>query len=239
MEWPDIDPEWVFREQPKHSVAITQPFYLGTYEVTVGQFKQFVSATNYRTDNTWLEPDIPQAHNHPVIYVTWQDAQAFAKWLSDGGLVCLPTEAEWEYAARAGTTTRFPNGDDAEGLAAIANVADADLVAVSRMKISERISASDGFAFTAPVGQFPPNQFGIHDTIGNVHEWCQDWHGKNYYRKSADTDPQGPRGGTVRVCRGGGWYDGPRDCRVTNRGWLPPQSQYFNLGFRLVRVIRS
>ncbi len=237
-EWPKIDREWVFREQPKHTVVVSRPFYLGTYEITIGQFRQFVAATGHKINDEWLAPGFPQADDHPVVNVSWHDARAFVKWLNRADVVYrLPTEAEWEYACRAGTTARFPHGNDAEQLPSIANVADSTLADVFPEHIAERIQASDGFAYTAPVGQFSANQFGIHDMIGNVHEWCQDWHGASYYRSSPESDPRGPKRGTVRACRGGGWYDGPRDCRAANRGWLPPESRYFNLGFRIVRDI--
>ena len=128
-----------------------------------------------------------------MVNVSWNDAVAFCKWLSrkEGKTYRLPTEAEWEYACRAGTTTRYYSGDDPETLAKVANVADA----TAKAKFPDwkwTIKASDGYVFTAPVGQFKPNAFGLYDMHGNAWQWCADWYGKDYYGKSPVDDPKGP-----------------------------------------------
>ena len=133
--------------------------------------------------------------------MSWNDAVAFCKWLSkkEGKTYRLPTEAEWEYACRAGTTTRYYSGDDPETLAKVGNVADATFKA----KFPDwkcTIKASDGYVFTAPVGKFKPNAFGLYDMHGNAWQWCADWYGEEYYAKSPVDDPTGPDSGPHSVC---------------------------------------
>ena len=135
---------------------------------------------------------------------------AFCQWLSrkEGKTYRLPTEAEWEYACRAGTTTRYYSGDDPETLAKVGNVADA----TAKAKFPGwqfTIKASDGYVFTSPVGSFRPNAFGLYDMHGNACQWCADWYGEEYYAASPVDDPTGPDSGDVRVLRGGSWVLGP------------------------------
>jgi sulfatase modifying factor 1 len=147
----------------QREVQIEEPYYLGIHEVRVRDFRAFVDDAGYKTEaekagdkNTWKNPEITQAEDHPVVRVSWNDAQGFCAWLTkkEGEKYRLPTEAEWEYACRAGTKTRFHNGDDDDaGLKEVANV---------------------GYYTTTPVGQFKPNAFGLYDMHGNVYEWCQD-----------------------------------------------------------------
>ena len=225
-------------EHPQHRVRITKPFYLGTYHVTRGQFRQFVKDSGYRTDvekgdkpaafgwnpekktfdfskdYSWQNVGFQQTDEHPVVNVSWDDAVAFCKWLSkkEGKSYRLPTEAEWEYACRAGTTTRYFSGDDPETLAKVANVADATFKARFPTWNTVQncgLKASDGYVFTAPVGQFKPNAFGLYDMHGNAARWCADWYGEDYYGKSPVDDPEGPGTGDHRVLRGGSWMDMP------------------------------
>ena len=145
-----------------------------------------------------------------MVNVSWNDAVAFCKWLSrkEGKTYRLPTEAEWEYACRAGTTTRYYSGDDPETLAKVGNVADAAVKAkFPDWKFT--IKANDGYVFTAPVGKFKPNAFGLYDMHGNAWQWCADWYGPEYYAKSLADDPTGPASGNGRVLRGGSWYYRP------------------------------
>jgi formylglycine-generating enzyme required for sulfatase activity len=245
-------------EEDAHDVVITRPFYLGKYEVTRGQFAAFVQATGYRTDAerngeggwglddnrvwrqkpefTWRNTSWEQTDRHPVVNVSWNDAVAFCRWLSkkEGKTYRLPTEAEWEYACRAGTQMRFYTGDDAESLATAGNVADAS----ARDKLpkgTQTIRADDGYAFTAPVGKFKPNAFGLYDMHGNAWEWCQDRYSKDYYHRSPKQDPQGPDSGTDRVMRGGSFYEVARFCRAANRREDLPSFRFCNIGFRVAR----
>ena len=143
----------------------------------------------------------------------------------------LPTEAQWEYACRAGTTTRYWCGDDPEGLATVANVADG--TAKAKYPQWATIEAKDGFVFTAPVGRYQPNPFGLCDMHGNVWEWCADWFDKEYYKQSPRDDPAGPTVGSNRVNRGGGWINDAWECGAANRGWDIPSNRIVNLGFRV------
>ena len=169
---------------------------------------------------------------------------AFCKWLSkkEDKTYRLPTEAEWEYACRAGTTTRYYSGDDPETLAKVANVADATLKAELPDQEST-IKASDGYMFTAPVGQFKPNAFGLYDMHGNAFQWCADWFGYDYYRKAPVDNPKGPDIGDVnlvpenaRVMRGGSWYAGPDGAHSAQRSGHAADDGYCCCGFRVART---
>ena len=207
-------------EHPQHRVRITRPFYLGTYHVTRGQFRQFVADTHYKTESekdekpgawawnaatkeyrfhkefSWKNTGFEQTDEHPVVNVSWNDAVAFCEWLSkkEGKTYRLPTEAEWEYACRAGTTTRYYSGDDPETVATVGNVADATYRATFP-RVEHTIKASDGYVFTAPVGQFKPNAFGLYDMHGNAWQWCADWSRDDYYADSPVVNPPGPESG--------------------------------------------
>jgi formylglycine-generating enzyme len=247
-------------EHPQHRVRITRPFYLGVCHVTVGQFRQFVNDEDYKTDAerdgtgglgydgksfaqkpeyTWRNPGFAQTDEHPVVNVSWHDAVAFCEWLSrkEGKKYRLPTEAEWEYACRAGTTTRYWCGDDPEGLARVGNVADATVTA-KFPTWGETIAASDGYVFTSPVGSFRPNAFGLYDMHGNACQWCADRYGEDYYAASPTDDPTGPTSGSYygRVARGGGWVCA-RLCRSASRSGLAPGGRFLYLGFRVSLVL--
>jgi len=246
-------------EKPRHTVRITRPFYLGTTEVTVGQFRRFVEATRYRTEAernsrggrgwnearatfevdpkyTWRDPGFPQTDEHPVTNVSWNDAVAFCEWLStkEATIYRLPTEAEWEYACRAGTTTRYSNGADPETLARVGNVADG--TARAKFPNWTTIAARDGYIFTAPVGTFRANAWGLHDMHGNVWEWCRDGYDGRYYQQSPGDDPTGPSQASRRVYRGGSWADDPRYARSPRRVGVNPDYRYYDLGFRVAQV---
>jgi sulfatase modifying factor 1 len=170
--------------------------------------------------------------------VSWNDAVAFCKWLSkkEGKSYRLPTEAEWEYACRAGTTTRYSSGDDFETLAKVGNVADA----TAKAKFPDwswAIAASDGYVFTAPVGKFNPNAFGLYDMHGNVWEWCADWYGDEYYAASPADDPMGPASGAGRVFRGGGWRNYAGYSRSALRAYSTPGSRSSDMGFRVSLIL--
>jgi formylglycine-generating enzyme required for sulfatase activity len=173
-----------------------------------------------------------------VVNVSWNDAVAFCDWLSkeEGESYRLPTEAEWEYSCRAGRATRHFSGDDPETLAEIGNVADAT-VKEKFPNWSWPIKARDGYTFTAPVGRFQPNAFGLFDMHGNVGEWCADWYDANYYAKlpSPAVDPHNLFQSESRVARGGGWRHYLRYCRSGCRGGSTPDTRDNYLGFRVAR----
>jgi sulfatase modifying factor 1 len=186
---------------------------------------------------SWRNTGFPQSDDHPVVNVSWNDAVAMAKWLSEKEVkrYRLPTEAEWEYAARAGTRTRYHSGDDPQSLLVVANIFDADAKRNWPKWEAYALAGHDGFAFTAPVGSFAPNAFGLYDMHGNVWEWCADWHDDDYYARSPLDDPRGPASGDVRVRRGGSWHTWPFYARSSYRNWNAPQTRYTLVGFRLVR----
>lgn len=217
--------------QPSHRVEITTPFRISAHEVTVRQFRLFVEATGYTTDAerlggawraknsdslrtpglTWRNPGFEQSPNHPVVCVSWNDAQAFADWI--GGR--LPTEAEWEYAARAGVTYPKLSGE------------------------WKRTTwyAENAAGHTHPVGQKEPNDWGLYDVQGNVWEWVQDWYAPDYYERSPAEDPQGPKSGELRVCRGGSWHN--QTCWLPSRNRASPTYRANNIGFRVVRPVKN
>ncbi|MCX7805138.1 MAG: formylglycine-generating enzyme family protein [Planctomycetota bacterium] len=242
-------------DETEHEVTITRHFYMGKYEVTVAQFEQFVTATGYKTDADkagwayvwtgkawgkvpdakWRKPGFKQGADHPVCAVSWNDAKAFCEWLArkTGRSVRLPTESEWEYAARAGTRTAYPWGDCPDAGKGWENVADQSFK--RRFTGWRTFSWDDGYVFTAPAGKFKANGFGLHDTVGNVGEWCEDWYGE--YPKEAVVDPQGAAQGVSRVLRGGSWFNYPRACRSANRNRSGPGDRYDIFGFRVVVVV--
>jgi formylglycine-generating enzyme required for sulfatase activity len=186
---------------------------------------------------SWRNPGFPQGDDHPVVNVTWNDAAAMARWLSrtENATYRLPTEAEWEYACRAGTRTRYGSGDDPRSLLRAANVFDADAQANWPRWRAHALAGHDGFAFTSPVGSFAPNAFGLYDMHGNAWEWTADWHDDRYYARSPAADPKGPATGSVRVRRGGSWHTWPFYARCAYRNWNSPQTRYTLVGMRLLR----
>lgn len=276
-KFPYCDPDWLAGEIPQHRVRITRSFDMGQFEVTVQQFQKFYedaefkleierdgkSGWGYDTDGKLVESDKYRpwqpvawktASNHPAIYVTWNDAVAFCQWLShrEGQSYRLPTEAEWEYACRAGSNHRFHFGDDTDQLIHYSNTCDLGRKTESEkrghkvllaafengIKTDKQIpfpylSESDGYAFTAPVGQYRPNAFGLYDMHGNAREWCSDWF--DDYSKTLVDDPRGPSVGASRVVRGGAFDDMPLALRCAYRNGVEPSQCLRNTGFRVVR----
>jgi formylglycine-generating enzyme required for sulfatase activity len=262
MGSPEDEPGRLANEGPRRRVTIGTPFYIGAHEVTVGQFAAFVADAGYVTDAerdaeggfgidfrtgkvrqmpgiAWRNPGFPefrQGEDHPVLLISWNDAEAFCRWLTqrENRIYRLPTEAEWEYAARGGRDSAFWSGSDPASLAAAANVADQRLRdAVPAADWAE--TWDDGHAFTAPVGSYPPNPFGLHDMHGNVWEWVADWHSDGYYTAGAATDPRGPESGSFRAIRGGGWFNPAAQNRAAQRIYFAPSFRYCLLsGFRVV-----
>ena len=242
------------QERPLHEVTVSRPFLLATCEVTVGQFRKFVAETGYKTEaessgrgarglvknlkdfrtdvsKNWKTPGFEQTDDHPVTCVSWNDADAFCKWLSkkEGRNFRLPTEAEWEYAARAGTQGRWHTGDEPGSLSGHANVRDKPFPAIQHDH--KPFEFEDGFVFTAPVGKYKPNAWGLHDMIGNVCEWCSD--GMRDFAKEPVVDPKGPEG-ILKVIRGASFFAGPETARLAARNVDSADGRSVLTGFRVV-----
>lgn len=239
-------------EGPQHKVTINRPFALGRYEVTRGQFSSFVSATGYEAkgcwhwdgskltedvNRDWREPGYEQTDEHPVACVSWEDAQAYVEWLqretNEG--YRLPSEAEWEYASRAGSTTRYFWGDDANLGCAYAN--GADQTAKKKEPDWPVMACDDGQFGTAPVGNYRANPFGLFDTAGNVWEWVEDRLHDNYEGAPSDGRAWIEGSGAARVLRGGAWIAIPRNLRSADRGSGQPDSRSYRFGFRVARAL--
>ena len=213
-------------EGPQHEVTISKPFYMGVLEVTQEQYEAVMG----------VNPSSFKGAKNPVENVSWDDAVEFCKKLSarTGKTVRLPTEAQWEYACRAGTITAFHTGD-----ALKPGQANADFTQPSNPGVLDRIMAWLGMSSakktlqTTPAGSFSPNGLGLYDMHGNIWEWCSDWYGEDYYANSPKTDPQGPDSGSARVLRGGGWYFIPRHCRSAFRLGDSPDLRNLLIGFRV------
>lgn len=186
---------------------------------------------------SWRNPGFPQGDDHPVVNITWNDAVAMCKWLSktEGRIYRLPSEAEWEYAGRAGTKTHYYTGDDPQSLLSAGNVFDADTAKNWQQWAKFALAGRDGFPFTAPVGSFAPNAFGLYDIHGNAWEWTADWHDDKYYANSPLDDPKGPAEGSVRVRRGGSWHTWSFYARSSYRNWNSQDTRYTLVGMRLLR----
>lgn len=241
-------------QRPKHRIYL-DAFWVDRTEVTVGMFRKFVEATGYKTSaeregwgkpwkdgpkesewpmtpgTDWQHPEGPgstASDNHPVIQVSWDDAMAYCEWV--GGR--LPTEAEWEKAARGTEGRKYPWGDDFDGT--LLNYGDSRCP-VARWRDSRY---DDGYAKTSPVGSYPGGAsfYGVLDMAGNVWEWVYDWYDEDYYSTSPDSNPMGPESGSVRAMRGGSWYDGEPEAWVNCvvRHQNPSNDRYEDVGFRCV-----
>ena len=238
-------------EKPVHDVRIPMPFALSKFEVTRGDFSRFVEATGYSTGNScwtyeggnweersgrsWRSPGFQQTDAHPVVCVSWQDAQAYIAWLSrqTGDVYRLPSESEWEYAARAGSVTKYAFGNDKSRLCRHGNHADASTGFSYR-----HTGCSDGVGErTAVVGSYEINAFGLHDMHGNVWEWVEDCWNDSY--QGAPTGGEGwTRGDCAqRVLRGGSWSSDPKVLRSANRNWITTTIRYISVGFRVARTL--
>ena len=210
----------------QHQVTLSKGFYLQTTEVTQSQWQAVMGTTliQHRSIDVVL-PLAGEGPEYPMYHVSWEDTQEFIRKLNTRGegTYRLPTEAEWEYACRAGTTTAFHYGRQLD--ATMANF-DGNYPFGRAPKGPYRKK-------TMPVGSFPPNAWGLYDMHGNVEEWCQDWYGD--YPRSAVTDPQGPSSGSDRVSRGGGWRDNAIFCRSVDRSHRSSDIGSISQGFRLVR----
>ncbi len=201
-------------EKPAHRVWV-DAFSLAACQVTNREYAAFLAATNSAPPSTWNDPNL----NHPeqpVVSVSWFEAVQYCEWLRNvtGRAFRLPTEAEWEFAARSGEAGRlYPWGDaPPQSLPDYA----------SRWKTGPE-----------PVGRYEPNAFGLHDISENVHEWCSDWFQADYYSSSPERNPPGPQTGTRRSSRGGSWRHHIKVSRCAARSSIPPAFQYADYGFRL------
>jgi len=240
-------------EKPQHTVYL-DAYWIDQTEVTNAQFDRFVQATGYQTDAekvgsgyvldpttekwydtsdaNWQHPRGPGSNrsgldNHPVVQVSWNDAQAYCNWVG----AQLPTEAQWEKAARGDNGQRYPWGDN-DVAGNLLNFADRNL------DVSwADTNVNDGYQFTAPVGSYPEgaSPYGALDMAGNVWEWVADWYDETYYQNSPTTKPTGPGNGEYRVLRGGSWDNKAVDVRAANRNWLTPDYRDDGDGFRCVR----
>ncbi len=216
-----------WHEGPEHKVKLS-PFYITEKEITNAQYGKFLDATNHTPPLYWLDKTL-NSPQQPVVGVTWHDAVAFAAWVSTvtGENYRLPTEAEWEAASRGGLVGQpFPWGAQPpeQGLRFLANY-------------NPNPYDKDGFLFSAPVGSFPPNGYGLFDMSGNAAEWCSDWYDADYYSRSRYENPEGPPAGIYRVIRGGSWYSRARDLRCAARQFFRPSRADGFIGFRLVHPI--
>jgi sulfatase modifying factor 1 len=226
--------------RPLHEATIARPFCLGRFPVTLNQFAAFVRAARYRDAGPdWRTTDFKQSGTHPVVNVRHADAQAYAAWLSQrtGKSYRLPSEAEWEYAVRAGTTTARYWGDDRASACRYANIADEALRRKEKDEPNpERyFECDDGFANTSPVGSFLPNGFGLYDMLGNVWEWTADWWNETYEGAPLDGTAWTSGEAGRRVVRGGSWFDYPRNLRASIRVSVNAVSRDYDRGFRVAR----
>lgn len=257
--------EYFGDEYPQHLVEITKPFLMSETEVTVGQFRRFTEETGYMTvaekdgeggwgyDKSvgkcvgrdrrfsWRDAGYPQSEDFPVVNISWDDCQAYCQWLSqkEQRLVRLPTEAEWEYACRAGTTGYYSMTNTPEELAQFSRTLVPDEASIRHAVQDLKIAEDSSVTFPVAVKSFPKNGFGLYDMHGNVWEWTADWHDESYYQRSPVKDPQGPVQGGVKVRRGGGWNTFPLWARASFRNWNSPDSRCVNLGFRIVAELSS
>jgi formylglycine-generating enzyme required for sulfatase activity/predicted Ser/Thr protein kinase len=245
------DPDAQPFEKPQHPVAIARPFGLGVYEVTVGEFREFIEATrrritgctvydgewHERADLGWSDVGYPQTPTHPVACVSWRDALDYTVWLSHktGHRYRLPSASEWEYAARAGSEAPRPWSKNMEWACNTANVA--DLAAAQRYPGWKVHSCNDGYVYTAPVGSFSPNAFGLYDMLGNVFEWVQDcWHAD--YRGSPSDGSAWLAGDcSQHDLRGGSWFTSPQYVSVAARNRFAAAYRSNTIGFRLAREL--
>ncbi len=209
-------------EQPVHLVKIKKGFFMQVTEVTQEQWARVMGQN----------PSVNKRPDFPVENVSWYDVESFLRKLKQltGELYRLPTEAEWEYACRAGAVGDYFFGDDLTEFVNYGNFCDRKCG-----KIWKNVNFDDGYAMTSPVKSYKPNKFGLYDMLGNVWEWCDDWYSKDYYSNSPELNPIGPVRGRSKVLRGGGWGNQLIDCRCSRRGYSNPDKKYNFVGVRIVR----
>lgn len=242
------------RSQPQRRVRV-RGFWAGKYEITRRQYRVFVEetrhpgagcfmwvGTRYDVDpaKDWRNPGYAQDDSHPVACVSWEDASTYATWLSKktGKRYRLLTEAEWEYAARAGTTKARFWGDDGNSNRSCDHANGADATAAARLpdsSIGAVANCNDRHAYTAPVGSYRANAFGLHDMLGNVWEWTQDCWNATYNGAPVDGTEWTAGDCTMRAVRGGSWDDAPVGLRAAYRVGSPTSIRVYGRGFRVAR----
>jgi len=237
-------------EQPQHLVSIAYPLAISPHEITVGDFREFIAATGrdmqgcdsydgkwqHQPNASWKDPGFAQGTTHPVTCASWNDATAYAQWLSakSGHRYRLPSASEWEYAARAGADGVHPWNSSGSACAE-ANVADQS--AARRYPGWDVFACDDGYVNTAPVGSFSANAFGLSDMLGNVFEWTQDcWH-DDYSGAPTDGSARTDGDCTQRELRGGSWFSSPSYVTASYRDHFAADYRASSVGFRLVRDI--
>jgi formylglycine-generating enzyme required for sulfatase activity len=215
MGSPESDPDAYSDEKPQHTVMISRSYYMGETEVTQGQWKAVLGTEPWKGKD-----NVREGANYPATNLSWEDAVEYCRRLSEleGRTYRLPTEAEWEYACRGVTKTRYSFGDDAGDL--------------SKYGWFEDNASDKGESYAHEVKQKLANPYGLYDIHGNVWEWCSDWYGD--YSVGALTDPLGAAGGSYRVSRGGCWDFQASSCRAALRGGSEPSYRDSYLGFRLL-----
>jgi formylglycine-generating enzyme required for sulfatase activity len=213
-------------ERPQRRVTLSQPFYMGVYPVTQAEHEKLMGTNpSYFSAKGEGKDQVKgmDTGRFPVESVSWEDAREFYLKLSSlpaekaaGRMYRLPTEAEWEHACRAGTSTRYHSGDD-----------ESDLREVAWYEANSNVR-------THNVGRKNPNKFGLFDMQGNVMQWCKDRYEKDYYQEGRNLDPVGPNDGLYRVLRGASWLAGPKNCRAAFRSQGAPAFRYKTIGFRIV-----
>ncbi|MGO4220774.1 formylglycine-generating enzyme family protein [Lysobacter sp. TAF61] len=255
MGSPDSEPGRGKDEAPLHRVSIDYVLAVSVYEVTLAQYLDFTAASkravggdcitdrvkinDWQPDaaTTYLDPGFSQAPNHPVVCVSWEDAQAYVDWINmqTGGAYRLPTEAEWEYVARTGSQHAYPWGDSADDGCKDANNGDVNFA--KKYPDAQLAHCDDGSQHTAPVGGYRPNAFGLYDVMGNVNEWTLDCGAPDYFHAPTDGSAQLARGCDKRITRGGSWGTTAKDTRSANRMRYSAGARDDSIGFRLVRVM--
>jgi len=269
-EWHE---KWCERELPRHSVLISKNFLMAESPITVEQFSIFIKETGYKTDSEkadwayiWTgkewektkgifwqcdvhgENILNSNPDQPVIYVSWYDAVEYCKWLTVKYKknFRLPTEAEWEYACRAGSELMIYSGNinftgslsvELDEIAWYSENCRANETTSVISTDPEKIKLHTKQSGPQTVRQKKPNIFGLYDMIGNVWEWCSDWYDEEYYSISPTNDPAGPELGSQHVLRGGSWFGDSRDCRAAFRGGKFPDYRSYDIGFRVIMEI--
>ena len=206
----NMRPHVLLDDRPLRKVYLDE-FRIDAKEVTQSQYAEFLKGSGRKAPYHWLKAALPDGgESLPVYNVSWEDANDYCAAAGKR----LPTEAEWEKAARGGKEGfDYPWGD----------------------KIDGKQASFNGQSGPSPVGKFAPNEYGVFDMAGNVSEWCADWFSRDYYKSGNDRNPKGPEGGMYKVIRGGAWSDGPRRVTVFFRNWVRPNQTTPNIGFRCAR----